>query len=130
MFFLKCSIVKGVNVSKQTTADTRKQRKSQSEKVHKLYLSNSIKVLLTITLIQRMPCWMVLMLHLNRKGVVSRGTLIKSWLFFFFIKQIKRTQWRYLNSPFLASFRIISMEIQLSHMVPDTFKMKVVLPVR
>ena len=33
MFFLKCSIVKGVNVSKQTTADTRKQRKSQSEKV-------------------------------------------------------------------------------------------------
>lgn len=78
MFSLKCSIVKGVNVSKQTTADTRKQRKSQSEKVHKLYLSKNMKVLLTITLIQRMPCLMVLMLHLNRKGVVSRGTLIDS----------------------------------------------------
>lgn len=103
MFFLKCSIVKGVNVSKQTTADTRKQRKSQSEKVHKLYLSNSIKVLLTITLIQRMPCWIVLMLHLNRKGVVSGGTLIESWLVFFFHKTNKK------NSVEVSQFSILGI---------------------
>lgn len=67
-------LLEGINnVSKQTTADTRRRRKSQSGKAHKLHLSNSIKMLLNITLIQRMSCLMVRVLHLTRRGVVLKG---------------------------------------------------------